>query len=330
MAKDFYKVLGVSETASADEIKKAYRKLAKKYHPDATGGDKAKEARFKEISEAYEVLGDEKKRAEYDEQRRNPFAGARGFPGTTGGGPGFGGGFGDFNEILERLRQEAAREHAARSGRAAGGARPRNARTTVNFGGGVADIFEMFGGGFGGGASVETPHKGADVTAKLEIDLPEAALGAEKAITVDGKHLKVKIPAGVTDGKTIRLAGQGQPGAAGGPAGDLLIELHERPHPKFRRRAPGSPDIEADLPVPLETAVLGGKADMPTLEGTTISLTIPPGTSSGKKLRLRGKGAVSGKDQRGDLYASVSIQLPDQISDEAKDLIRRFSELTKK
>jgi molecular chaperone DnaJ len=189
----------------------------------------------------------------------------------------------------------------------------------------------MFGGGGGfGGATAEAPHKGGDVTAKLEIELPEAALGAEKAITVDGKRLTVRIPAGVTDGKTIRLAGQGQPGIAGGPAGDLLIELHERPHPKFRRRAPGSPDIEADMPVPLETAVLGGKADLPTLEGTTISLTVPPGTSSGKKLRVRGKGAVSGKDQRGDLYASVSIQLPEHISDEAKDLIRRFAQLTRR
>ncbi|HEY7956658.1 MAG: DnaJ C-terminal domain-containing protein [Polyangia bacterium] len=314
--KDYYKVLGVAEAAPADEIKKAYRKLAKRFHPDVTGGDKAKENRFKEISEAYETLGDPKKRAIYDESKRNPFAG--GFPG--GGAPGsYPGGAGGMNVDLDELLRKM--------GRAGGGG-----RTRVNVGGqgggGFADLFEMFG---GGAAREPQPRKGEDVVARLEIDLPEAALGGEKAIVVDGKHLKIKIPPGVTDGKTIRLAGQGHPGGRGAPAGDLLIELHERPHPTFRRKGPGSPDIEVEVPVPVEVAILGGKAEVRTLEGPTLSVTIPPGTSSGKKLRLRGKGAHAGSGgARGDLYADVSVQIPQQLPDRARELLEEFARLLKK
>jgi curved DNA-binding protein len=172
------------------------------------------------------------------------------------------------------------------------------------------------------------------VVAKLEIELPEAALGAEKEIAVDGKHLKIKIPAGVTDGKTIRLAGQGTPAqrTRSGKAGDLLIELHERPHPRFKRIAPASPDIEVDLPVPVEVALLGGKADAPTLEGTTLSLTIPAGSSSGRRLRLRGKGAHTSKDARGDLYAVVMVQVPpaERITPRVRELVEELARVTKK
>jgi curved DNA-binding protein len=310
--KDYYKSLGVSESASADEIKKAYRKLAKKNHPDVTGGDKAKEAKFKEVTEAYEVLGDDKKRAAYDEQRRNPFAG--GFPGAAGAGAGGPGGFNvDLGDLFSQFK-------GARGGQPGGG--------------GFGDIFEMFGGG--GPQARRAPRKGEDVIARFEIDLPDAALGAEKEIIVEGRRLKIKIPPGVTDGKTIRLAGQGQPGGKGAPAGDLLIELHERPHPRFKRREPGAADIEVELPIPVDTAILGGKADVTTLEGTKISLTIPPGTSSGRQLRLRGKGAViagQGKETgaRGDLFAIASIQVPqEEVSARAKELIAEFAKLTKK
>jgi DnaJ-class molecular chaperone len=312
--KDYYKVLGVPETASADELKKAYRKLAKKYHPDATGGDKSKESRFKEVSEAYETLGDEKKRAAYDEARRNPFAGG-GFPGAGAGAPG--GGFGnvDLGDLFSQFGR-GGRVYSS-GGDARGGA------------GGFADLFNMFG---GQAQARSAPRRGEDVVARLEIDLPEAALGAEKPIVVDGKHLTVKIPPGVGDGKTIRLAGQGQPGGRGAPAGDLLIELHERPHPRFRRRAQAPADIEVDVPVPVDTAILGGKVEVPLLEGSTVTMTVPPGTSSGKKLRLRGKGAAQPgtPTTRGDLYAVASVQVPEQISPRARELITEFARLTKK
>ncbi|HEX9102930.1 MAG TPA: DnaJ C-terminal domain-containing protein, partial [Polyangia bacterium] len=299
--KDFYKTLGVTEKASADELKKAYRKLAKKYHPDVTGGDKAKEAKFKELTEAYETLGDEKKRAQYDELRHNPFAGG-GMPGggarpPGGGFPGGAQGF-DINDLFSQF-----------GGRGAGGRvytySPGGGAEGPDMGG-LGDIFEMFRGqqAGGGGARVrQQPRRGQDIVAKLEIDLPEAALGAEKSVTVDGKQLKIKIPAGVTSGKTIRLAGQGEPAPGkGAQPGDLLIELAERPHTRFRRRVDSPADIEVEVPVPVDVAVLGGKAQVQTLEGTTVNLSIPPGSSSGRKLRLKEKGAMQpGGKPRGDL-----------------------------
>ena len=326
--KDFYKVLGVSETATQPEIKKAYRKLAKKNHPDATGGDKSKEARFKDVTEAYEVLGDEKKRSEYDEQRKNPYASMGGGfpPGASRGGPG--GANVDLNDILNRLRNQARGERQQRNPRA----QPQPGQDPFSQGaGGFADLFEMFGGAPPEAEQPRRPARGEDVLAKLDIELPEAALGAEKEIVLDGKHITIKIPGGVTDGKTIRLAGRGQPGTRGQPLGDLLIEVHEKPHTRFRRRSPASADIEVDVPITLEAAVTGGKAEVPTLEGTNVTLTVPPGTSSGKKLRLRKKGAIAkigDKENRGDLYANIQIHLPEVISDEAKELIRQFTKLT--
>jgi DnaJ-class molecular chaperone len=308
--KNYYQTLGVAETSSADEIKKAYRKLAKKYHPDATGGDKAKEARFKEASEAYDTLGDEKKRAAYDEARRNPFAGTGGYPGAgyPGGGYAGGGGFNvDLGDLFSRVGRGGSRS--------AGG------------GSSFSDLFNMFGGG--GAEGRRAPQRGEDVVAKLEVDLPEAALGGEKEVQVDGKRLTIKIPAGVTAGKTIRLAGQGQPGGHGAPAGDLLIELTERPHSRFRRLAANSADIEVDLPVPVDVAILGGKAETPTLEGGSVTLTIPPGSSSGRRLRLRGKGAVA-PPGRGDLYAVILVHVPSEIPERARELISEFARLTKK
>jgi len=312
--KDYYKVLGVAESATPDDIKKAYRKLAKKYHPDVTGGDKAKAEKFKEITEANETLSDAKKRAVYDEQRRNPFAG-----GFSGGAPGGGPGMGvDLEELLRNM--------SARGG--------RSGRVRVDSGGGFGSggIGDIFGDLFGGGR--REARRGEDVLAKLDVELPEMALGAEKIITVDGKRLSVKIPTGVTDGKTIRLAGQGHPGSsAAAAAGDLLIELHERPHPQFRRKAPGSPDIETDLRVPLEAAIAGGKAEVRTLEGTTITLNVPAGTSSGKQLRVRGKGAVipgGHSGARGDLYATVLVQVPERLTDEQRAAFDAFARTLKK
>ena len=328
--KNHFQTLGVAETASADEIKKAYRKLAKKLHPDVTGGDKVKEAKFKEISEAYDVLSDEKKRKDYDASRRNPFAaGGRG-GGFSGGDPT--GGNIDLDELFAQFGGRGGRGRVRVDPGGPGGAQ----------GGNFADMFgNMFTGEQRGRAQAPSQAKGEDVHARLEIELPEAALGAEKTISVDGhRSLKIKIPAGITAGKTIRLTGQGQPGR-GGP-GDLLVEVFEKPHPRFRRQRDGAPDIEVDVPVALEVAILGGKADVPTLEATTLSLTIPPGTTSGKKLRLRGKGAIvaggakgakSEKpgekpgEPRGDLYAVLSIQLPETMSPEAKSALEAFAKL---
>ncbi|MEO6954993.1 MAG: J domain-containing protein [Polyangia bacterium] len=310
--KNHYATIGVPETATADELKKAYRKLAKKLHPDVNGGDKAKTNKFKEITEAYEVLSDDKQRREYDAMRKNPFAGrsSGGFPGG-GGQPDMGGI--DLDELFAQFGGQQGR-------------RPRATQSGAQ--GGFGDMFgNMF--NQGGRTQQQAPQKGEDIQARLDIDLPEAALGTEKTISVDGhRSLKVKIPAGIGSGKTIRLAGQGHPSARG-PAGDLLVEVHERPHARFRRRADAPQDVDVEVQVALDVAVLGGKVDVPTLEGTNVSLTIPPLSSSGKRLRLRGKGAVSKGTERGDLYAELMIMLPETLSDDAKAALEAFAKATK-
>lgn len=313
--KDYYKVLGVAESASPDEIKKSYRRLAKKYHPDVTGGDKAKESKFKEISEAYEILGDAKKRSEYDTARKDPFAAFRGgFPGGFPGGgrtrPGGGAAPGG------RTRVEINDLNDLFGGMSGGGAAHGKKGS-----GGISDLFaDLFGGG--GGGAPEPAARGADVKSRLEIDLPTAALGGSIPVVVDNKHLSVKIPAGVEEGQTVRIAGQGQAG------GDLLLELHVRPHERFRRKGD---DLEVDVRVPLDHAVLGGKVEAPTLEKPVL-ITVPPGTSSGGRLRLRGKGARLQKnpEQRGDLYAVVQIDVPRDIPEKARELIAEFARLTRK
>ncbi|HEX2572405.1 MAG TPA: DnaJ C-terminal domain-containing protein [Polyangia bacterium] len=307
--KDFYKVLGVAETATADEIKKAYRKLAKRYHPDATGGDKSKETKFKEISEAYEVVGDEKKRAAYDAARKNPFAG--GFPGGASPfGAGFPGGGTRVNIDLDDLLGRRARGGGAETG-----------------GDSFGDIFsDLF--GFGGAAGRATGH---DITLHAELDLSTAALGGEHAVTTPQGRITVKIPPGIDDGQTIRVAGKGEPGTKGRPAGDLLIEVKVKPHPLFRRKGT---DLEVDVPIAIDQAVLGAKVDVPTLEGKA-QVTVPAGSSSGLKLRLRGKGVparaagATSPQQRGDLYAVLQIVVPKDIPPRARELITEFARLTK-
>lgn len=324
---DYYKVLGVSDTATADEIKKAYRKLAKKFHPDVTGGDKVKEARFKDISQAYDVLGDDKKREEYDTQRKNPFAGA----GPQGGGfpGGFPGGFSDFGGF----------PGGGRTRRTAGGSQ------RVNMNVDLEDMLRQFGlnmgrdggaGGWPGGARGEARDaegRGADVQTSLEIGFVDAALGTEKAVvlepgTPNERRLTMRIPAGVEDGETLRLAGQGRPGVGGTSAGNLLVKIVVKPHAatKFRRKGA---DVEIDVPVHFDVAVLGGTAEVPTLEGTKATLKIPAGTPDGTLLRLRGKGAGDRKGGRGDLYGVVQIIVPKDISPEAREHLRKFAELTR-
>ncbi len=287
MAGDPYKELGVSKGASADEIKKAFRKLAKELHPDKNPGDKAAEERFKRITAAFDLLGDAEKRAKYDrgeidadgrEQFRG-FGGGQPGGGRQGGFGGFGGsgGRGGFEDIdLEEL-----------FGAFGGGGRAKSG----------------FGGGFGG--------KGQDVRATLDVSLEDAIAGTTRRIQFsDGRMLDVAIPKGASDGQVIRLKGQGAPGR-GGQAGDALIELKIAPHPVFKR---DGADLTMDLPVSVPDAVLGGKIQVPTPEGA-VMMTIPKGSNSGKVLRLKGRGAYAG-GKRGDLLARLAVTLPETPDDE--------------
>ncbi len=283
MAGDPYKELGVSRGASADEIKKAFRKLAKELHPDKNPGNTVADERFKRITAAFDLLGDKEKRAKFDRGEidadgRDQF---RGFGGGAGGARGAPGG-NPFGQ---------------------GGARPGFENI---------DLDELFGGMFGGGARPGGARaggfaaKGQDVKATLEISLEDSISGSTRRIQFsDGRMLDVAIPKGASDGQTIRLKGQGAPGR-GGPAGDALIELKVAKHPVFTR---DGADLTMDQPVALYDAVLGGKIPVRTPEGT-VSMTIPAGSSSGKVLRLKGRGAFE-SGRRGDLLAKLMITLPD-------------------
>ena len=283
MAGDPYKELGVARGASADEIKKAFRKLAKELHPDKNPGDKAAEERFKRITAAFDLLGDAEKRAKFDRGEidadgREQFRASPGGGGRSGGFGGFGGsgGRGGFEDIdLEEL-----------FGAFGGGGRTAGR------------------GGFGGG-------KGQDVRATLDISLEDSIAGTTRRIQFsDGRMLDVVIPKGASEGQVIRLKGQGAPGR-GGQAGDALIELKIAPHPVFKR---DGADLTMDLPVSVPDAVLGGKIQVPTPEGA-VMMTIPKGSNSGKILRLKGRGAYAG-GKRGDLLAKLVVTLPETPDDE--------------
>lgn len=288
MAGDPYKELGVSRGASADEIKKAFRKLAKELHPDKNPGDKAAEERFKRVTAAFDLLGDAEKRAKFDQGQidadgREQYAG---FGGGRGGGAGPGGfsGFGGFS--------------------GGGGPGGRASFDDID----LEELFGRFGGGGGARAGGRSPFngKGSDVRATLDISLEDSITGATRRIQFsDGRTLDVAIPKGAGDGQTIRLKGQGAPGR-GGPAGDALIELKISAHPVFK--VDGA-DLTMDQPVSLYDAVLGGKIPVRTPEGT-VSMTIPKGSTSGKVLRLKGRGAFA-NGKRGDLLAKLMISLPE-------------------
>ncbi len=288
MASDPYQVLGVQRTASADEIRKAFRKLAKANHPDTNPNNKAAEERFKQVSGAFDIIGDVEKRKKFDAgaldaDGRETFGG--GFGGGQGGpwGPPPGGGFGagagrgqsfegvDLNDILGEMF----------------GGRGR--------GGGA-------GGGFGGFS-----QRGADVRARMDIDLEDAIRGAKRRIAFsDGRTIDVTIPKGAQEGQTLRLKGQGSPGRSG--PGDAFIELNIAPHPIFRREGTV---LVMDVPVTAYDAVLGGRAEAPTPDGP-VTLTIPKGANTGTRLRLKGRGLSDAKGVRGDLFARLVVTLPDK------------------
>ena len=290
MARDPYQELGVSRTATADEIRKAFRKLAKQFHPDTNPGNKPAEERFKQVSAAFDILGDVDKRKKFDagEIDADGRETMRGYGGGAGGGPfgGQGGGFsrggfatGDGPEI--DLGDILGDMFGRGGGRASGG-----------FGAG----------GFGGGFQ----SRGADTRARLDIDLEEAIKGGKKRVAFsDGRTIDVTIPPGAQEGQTLRLKGQGAAGRSG--PGDALIELAIKPHKLFKREGDL---LVMDLPVSVPDAVLGGKVEAQTPDGP-VTLTVPQGSSSGATLRLKGRGLVDAKGKRGDLLARLMITLPE-------------------
>jgi DnaJ-class molecular chaperone len=275
--RDPYDVLGVAKTASADEIKKAYRRLAKKLHPDLNPGNAAAATQFKDVSAAYDLLSDAAKKGRYD----------RGEIDASG------------QERPDRSFYRAYADGPEGAKYEAGGA---------NFDPG--DIFaDLFGRRGGRGQTRDFKSRGMDVSYTLRVDFLEAAVGAKKRITMpDGRDLDVTIPPGTEDRQTLRLKGMGQPGFGGGPAGDAYVEIHIQPHAFFTRK---DNDIHVEIPVTLKEAVLGAKIDMPTIDGP-VSMSVPAGSNTGSMLRLRGKGVLDRKSgQRGDQYVKLKVVLPD-------------------
>ncbi|HEU4321490.1 MAG TPA: molecular chaperone DnaJ [Acidimicrobiia bacterium] len=357
LEKDFYKVLGVAESATAEEIKKAYRQLAQKHHPDANPGDASAEERFKEISEAYATLSDAEQRKEYDQVRR--LAATGGFQGFGGQGGGFGG-FGGQQVRVEDLQD------------------------LLGGFGGIGDLFG-FGSQRGGG-----PSRGADVSAELTIGFEDAAFGVETEVVVEGpapcsrcsgsgaepgtpvttcptcggrgmvaqnqgffsfsqpcpqchgsgkliedrcsqcrgsgsenrrRQVRLRVPAGITDGQTLRLRGKGSPGAFGGPAGDLMVRVRVAPSRVFGRR---DNDLTLKVPITYTEAALGTKIDVPTLNGG-VKVKIPAGTPTGKTFRVRGKGISPERGRQGDLLVTVEVAVPKKVSKDEKKILEELA-----
>ncbi|WP_411103504.1 molecular chaperone DnaJ [Streptomyces sp. cmx-4-9] len=372
--KDYYKVLGVPKDATEAEIKKAYRKLAREFHPDANKGDASAEERFKEISEANDVVGDPKRRKEYDE--------ARALFGNGGFRPGPGGGGGSFNFDLGDLF---------------GGTQPGAGGAAGGFGGGLGDVFGgLFNrGGAGAGPGTRTqPRRGQDIESEVTLSFTEAVDGATvplrmssqapcKACSGTGdkngtprvcptcvgtgqvsrgsgggfsltdpcadckgrgliaetpcevckgsgrarssRTMQVRIPAGVSNGQRIRLRGKGAPGERGGPAGDLYVVVHVDPHPVFGRK---DDNLTVTVPVTFTEAALGAEIKVPTLNGPSVTLKLPPGTPGGRTMRARGKGAVRKDGTRGDLLVTVEVAVPAELSDKAREALEMYREAT--
>jgi curved DNA-binding protein len=327
--KDYYSTLGVAKTATAKEIKQAFRKLARKHHPDVNPGDNSAEAKFKEMNEAYEVLGDPEKRRKYDELGANwrmyEQAGAAGGAGAPFGG----GGPGGWNVHFEG------------GGRPGGGFRtmtPDEMREMFGDQDPFSDFFHTFFGGQvdpadagrrGRAARARASRPGHDVESEITLTLEEAFHGTTRQLSIktDGhaRTVPVRIPAGVTDGSRVRVSGEGEGGAGGARAGDLYLRIRLSPHARFERKGH---DLHARVQVPLTTAVLGGEVDVATLGGRSLRLRIPPTTQNGQVFRLKGHGmpSVGKTDDVGDLYATVDVDLPRDLTAEQR---AHFEELRK-
>lgn len=296
MSDDPYKVLGVSKSAAQEDIKKAYRKLAKSLHPDLHPGDKGKEAEFQAASAAYDLLGDPEKRRRFD-----------------------------AGEIDASGQERPERHYYHHYAGQDAGRRYDPDMGPQEFG----DVSDLFKDLFrrhqeGGGEFRQAFHaRGQDTRYHLDIDFMDAVRGAKRSVTMpDGKGIEISIPAGVEDGQTLRLRGKGGPGFGKGPSGDAFVTIGVRQHPVFAR---DGDDIEMELPINVDEAVLGAKVDVPTISGP-VSMTIPKGASSGRRLRLKGKGLVHAKGRAGDQYVRLKIVLPEKIDSTLEDLAKRWRE----
>jgi len=304
--KDYYKILSLDKNASDDEIRKAYRKLAKKYHPDKNPNDSSAEAKFKEVSEAYEVLKDPEKRKKYDRLGANwkqyQHAGEENE---------------DWFKHFNQNRQDSGYQFSG------------NINDIFGNVGGFSDFFESF---FGSGdkysgtaAFSNSPQKGRDYEAELTISLEEAHKGTEKQFTIDGKTLKVKITPGTVDGKKLRLKNLGGQGIRGGEKGDLYLKIQIKKHPDFERK---ENDLYYNLDVDLYTALLGGKKEIITLDGKRININIPKGTDNGTVLKIKGMGMNKPDSaNRGDLFIRIYINIPKNLTDEERKLFEKLKSL---
>ena len=323
--RDYYETLEVPRGATEEEIKKAYRKLARKYHPDVNRNDKTAEEKFKEINEAYEVLSDPEKRRRYDQLGANWKAGSEFTPPPGSQAAGAGAGYRDFSDIFGAEREAA----------------------------GFSDFFESLFGRRGGGREATSRRRGQSITAEMELTLEEAHHGGTRSISFEGtetcpecggtgrkdgkvcprchgagvvrgsRTFDVRIPPGMRNGSTIRLAGQGEPGSNGAPPGDLLLHVQIKPHRLFR--LVGEESVEIDLPVAPWEAALGAKVEVPTLDGP-VEMTIRAGTQGGQKLRLRGQGPNKRGGGRGDEYVKIKIVIPPKLTSKEKGLLEKLAE----
>jgi DnaJ-class molecular chaperone len=322
--KDYYATLGLAKTASAKEIKQAFRRLARKHHPDVNPGDKGAETKFKELNEAYEVLGDPAKRRKYDELGANwrmyEQAGAAGGPGAGpagvwnveyGGGPGSG---------FRTMSEEEVREMF-------GDNDPFSAFFHTLFGGSMGQEDR---GGRARGARARAPRPGRNIEQEIELGLEDAYHGATRRLSsTHGGHARtvdVRIPPGVGDGARVRIAGEGEQGAEGAKSGDLFLRVRLSPHPTFELKGR---DLHTRISIPLTTAVLGGEADVPSLSGKSLRLRIPPTTQAGQAFRLRGHGmpAVGKPSETGDLYVTIEVELPRMLTPEQRALFEELKKL---
>jgi curved DNA-binding protein len=317
MAEDYYQVLGVDKKATADDIKKAYRKLALKWHPDKNPNNKAAEEKFKKISEAYAVLSDDKKRGEYDQ-------------------------FGSADQYRQQYSQEdifrdVNLDEILRSF-GFGGARAGGGRTTFRTtrrGGGARDDYDdpfagLFGGGMGGGRQqyANMPQKGQDAEYNLSITLEESVFGADKKISFQLENrvedISVKIPAGINSGKKLRLPGKGLSGYNGGPSGDLYLNINVLPHPIYAR---DGNDLYIEKTIKFTQAVLGTSIDVTTLDGSVKRLKISPGTQNNTKIRVKGYGVPGLKGApKGDLYVKINVDVPKKLSDRQMKLVQQLAD----
>ena len=322
--KDFYAILGVPSDADAAQIKKAYRKLARQYHPDKNPGDTAAEQKFKDVGEAHSVLSDKEQRKEYDAIRQMVRGGAR----FTAGGPG--GGPGGFEDIFSAFGGGGggSRVRFSTGGPAYGGAQGAHG-SDINdilaqmFGGGAAQRAGAPPGGFDAYGAPRGPRKGRDVEARTTLAFRDAVEGATVTLrTGGGETVTTRIPAGVKDGQTIRLRGKGEPGDPGADRGDLLLKVSVDKHPVFGREGD---NLTIELPVTFHEAALGATVSVPTLDGGSVRVKIPAGTPSGRVLRVKGRG-VSSTRGSGDLLVKVVVTVPTEISDEARATLETLNQ----